>query len=169
MTRSLKWLLMALSCILVLTGCTTKGQVVNAVQKSIQNQYHKSAHSTNQTTKSFHFFQPNGFKVDSKGTQNIIFKDKKGNPYILFVNSLEGKTSQVNYKNDLASLKRGAVKKTFNDHGTFNYIILRPLEKKQYELIIGQGGTKMSTKTTLENAQNASKQMATIIQSVTNP
>jgi hypothetical protein len=169
MGRSLKWLFIALSCILVLTGCTTKGQALTAVQKSVQHQYHQQANIANQTTKSFLFFQPKGFMVDSKGTHSIVFKDKKGNLYILFVNSLEGKTSQVNYKNDLASLKRGAVKRTFNDQGSFNYIILSPSVNKQYELIIGCGGIKMSTKTTLENAQTASKNMSTIIKSITTP
>ena len=166
MIRSLKWLIMVLSCFLVLTGCTTKGQVLEDTQKSVLHQYHQSPKSTNQTTASFSFYQPQGLKLDSKGVHNIVFKDKNGNPSILFVNSLEEKTSQVNYKNDLASLKRGAVKKTFNDQGAFNYIILRPKKNKQYELIIGRGGIKMSTNTTLENAEKSSKQMAAIIQSI---
>jgi predicted small lipoprotein YifL len=167
MKRSLKWLLTTLACILVLAGCTTKGQVLEAVQKSVQHQYHQPSKTANQMTKTFRFNLPKGLKIDSKGTHNIVLKDKTGNLYILFVNGLEGKMSEVNYKNDLASLKRGAVKKTFSDQGTFNYIILRPIKNNKVELIVGRGGIKMSTKTTLENAQKASKQMATIIQSVT--
>ena len=54
---------------------------------------------------------------------------------------------------------------SFEGEDYFGYIYLRPLET-DYELLVGIGGTKITTQTTLDQVQAEASQLITIITSL---
>ncbi len=150
-----------------LVACTTKGHVANQIVDSMKKEWGHPPIKTNHEAKSFSYYLPSTYKVQSTGQSNIIFRDHSGHLYILFVNGNEGPKSQVNYKNDQNALNKSDVHQTMSDTHSFSYVIIRKLEKDQYELIVDRGGVKVSTKASLAELTKLAPNMEKIVHSVT--
>lgn len=167
MTAFLKKVIILLLCLVLLCACTpSKEKAVKDTTNAITSMFKEKPIEANEKTKHFSYYKPAAFKISQNGEQNIIFQDREDNVFILFVNPNENSKSQLNYQTIMNEKHKRDLLKSFHVGDHFIFVYVKPIKDKDYELVVGAGGVKMSTKTTLYHLEDEAKMMAKIIRSV---
>lgn len=147
-----------------LIGCNaSKEEAYQASQDVAETTFNEEKKAPTETTDGINYYLPDDFKVKNIIENNIILSRGK-QEYILFVNPLEPSDSEVVYE-ELKD-KDKALLQSFEDNQRFGYISITPIEGKEYELMVGIGGVKVTTKTTTNDMAENTKVMMEIANSV---
>lgn len=151
----------------ILVGCSVSEQeALQTIEQSVVSSFESNPKEPSNKTDEFSYYLPSGFHVESETDYNVVLK-KGDQTFILFVNPFESKGSKEIY----SSIKKQASKniifeKTFEDKERFGFIQIRSIDKNLYELIIGVGGAKVTTKAGKRDLVSSMNEMMEIVNSV---
>ncbi|MGV3465639.1 MAG: hypothetical protein ACO1OT_10135 [Heyndrickxia sp.] len=149
----------------LITGCSTsvkeqQNEATNKVSKAFSAQ----PKAAKKTTKNFSLYLPFGMTIQKESPNNVIIKRGRQN-YLLFYNQKEVENSQEVYK--ISKPNKGLlVDKSFSSNSRFGYLLISKVKKDLYEVIVGVGGIKMTTETSMKNIASDAEKMAKIVSSV---
>lgn len=165
MNRSIRILVLLLLSFSLLMGCgVSKKEAINESKVVAKTTFQETKMKATETTSGISYYLPEDFKVQSETEHNIILL-KGRQEYILFINPQESPNSKAAFET-LKNAKGKPTINSFESDGRFGYISVAPLEGKEYELIVGIGGVKLTTKTKTKNMAENTKAMMEIINSV---
>ncbi|KAA0549053.1 hypothetical protein FZW96_03830 [Bacillus sp. BGMRC 2118] len=150
--------------LLLLVGCTSIDEVVVETKDIVEKEFHAGEKGVNVETETFSYYKPTSMEIKDKGTTNIILTEGK-QPYILFVNTLEKKNSQVVYESSQKNAEY-LVHETFEHKDSFAFLQVLELDKNLYEVTVGVGGTKLTTETKKDKIADSAELMMQIANSV---
>ncbi|WP_133120570.1 hypothetical protein [Heyndrickxia camelliae] len=132
--------------------------------KKVSEALSEQPKAAKKTAKNVYFYLPFGMKIKKESPNNIIMNRGRQN-YLLFYNQKEAETSKEVYKISKLN-KRLLVDKTFSSNKRFGYLLISKVKKDLYEVIVGVGGIKMTTETSMKNIASDSEKMAKVVSSV---
>ncbi|TMU85956.1 hypothetical protein FGG79_12250 [Bacillus sp. BHET2] len=152
--------------VLILAGCNTtidkeKDQTANVVKEALNSNEKPDEEAGN-----IRFYLPFGAEIKKESPYNIIIS-KSSDTFILFTNPQEDKDSELLYKmavNDKESLVKHG---TFKENDRLGYYVIKKLpDTEEYELIVGVGGTKVTTQSEVANLADHAEMMMKMAASV---
>ena len=104
------------------------------------------------------YYVPSGVTVESEEPSNILLTGG-GYEYRLFYNPLESEKSRLVYEVTQEQRKYD-VKKSFENQDRFGFLLIKKLDDKESEIVVGVGGVKVTSKVkTKDLAKSAAKMM----------
>jgi nitrous oxide reductase accessory protein NosL len=153
--------------VLILAGCNTsideeKEQTAQTVEDTFKN--------TNKNAKekagNLSFYLPFGAKIEKESKNNVIIS-KGSDTFILFTNPEEDQNSKLLYSMAISDEKNIVQNDSFKEDDRLGYYVIKKLpDSKEYELIVGVGGTKLTTQSSLEDLSDHAEMMMEIADSV---
>ncbi|MRH42816.1 hypothetical protein GH741_08975 [Aquibacillus halophilus] len=161
--------LFVISVILLFTslaGCSLKSeeQVLEETQEVAINTFQQESVDTNTELENFSLYLPGGFEITEETMSNLILQ-RDDQTYILFYNALEDTTSELNYK-AAESIDESTLLESFEDENRFGYIKVLSTEEDSYELQIGVGGVKITTRTSKDQLVEDTEEMMKMANSI---
>ncbi|MBO8177770.1 MAG: hypothetical protein H0Z31_09995 [Bacillus sp. (in: Bacteria)] len=151
---------------MMLAGCSmSEADVKSKAPLKVQSELAKEGMEPNEKIGSYQLFLPFGMKV-KENTKNNIFLKKGSQTYLLFINKNEGLDSQVLYQQSTMQDDNVIVNETFEKEGKFGYLLVTKVQEKEYEVIVGIGGIKMTTVTTLNDVVEQAELMMRVVDSI---
>ena len=146
--------------VLILAGCNTTIDKEKEETASVVEDGLSSNETAGEKAGNISFYLPFGAEIEKESPYNIIIS-KSSDTFILFTNPQEDKDSELLYKmaiNDKENLVKHG---TFKEDDRLGYYVIKELpDTEEYELIVGVGGTKVTTQSELEDlADNAEMMM----------
>ncbi|MEW4306390.1 hypothetical protein [Rossellomorea marisflavi] len=151
---------------LTLAGCSTsideeKDKTAKVVEDMVD---HKA--EAKEKAGDIEFYLPFGAEVEKETSHNVIIK-KGSDTFILFNNPQEDKDSDLLYKTSLEDESDVVKKGTFQGKDGLGYYIIKSIpDSEKYELIVGVGGTKVSTQSDEGDLSDHAKMMMKMATSV---
>ncbi len=159
-----KWLV---PTVLILSALIIVPLIINQEKEAIKeasNEFHSEPLKSESDFEGYSIFLPQGYIIENKDGFNLTIK--KGNQkYLIFINSLEDRGSQLLYNELNHQQKKYVINQLFNDGEKFGYI-LADKNNQTYGLTIGVGGYKISTSTNRSNLATDAKDMMRIVNSI---
>ena len=147
----------------LLTGCASVEDVSKETVTSVETAFKAQPEKTNSENGEVSFYLPSTMKIEKKDENNVILQ--KGNQtFILFVNPIEERSSDVEYKSIAA--EKFAVDETYTDNERYGYVKAFEIEDKLYLVTVGIGGIKMTTEVKLAEMSESASEMMKIVSSV---
>lgn len=153
--------------VLILAGCNTtiddeKEQTAQTVEDTFKN----TEKSAKEKAGNLSFYLPFGAKIEKESPNNIIISEGS-DTFILFANTEEDQNSELLYKMAISDEKNIVQNDTFKDGNRLGYYVIKKLpDSEDYELIVGVGGTKLTTQSHLEDLSDNAEMMMEIASSV---
>ncbi|MBM7660491.1 hypothetical protein JOC85_001263 [Bacillus mesophilus] len=150
--------------ILFLVGCATIEDQLAETEIVTNEAFEAGPKGVNIEEDEFTYFLPDSIEPESSDEFNIILTE--GNQaYILFVNAFEEKTSRILYESSLLD-EQYLLNKTYENEDSFGFILVYEIEEEQYEVVVGVGGTKLTTVTDKSKIAESAEKMMLIANSV---
>lgn len=111
------------------------------------------------------FFLPRGINVIEESEYNFVL-GRRDQLFLLFFNPIEPKTSEVHYLLDLEFEDEAVLFKSIEKQDRFGYILVLPDEEDLYKLVVGLGGAKITTMTTINELENSTIAITEILHSL---
>ncbi len=153
--------------VLILAGCNTtiEKEKKNTAQ-TVEDTFKSSDEKGKEEAGNIRFYLPFGAEVEKESPNNIIIS-KSSDTFILFTNPQEDKNSELLYKMAINDKKDLVKNGTFNDGNRFGYYVIKKIPNtKEFELIVGVGGTKVTTQSKLEDLEDHAEMMMKMATSV---
>lgn len=152
--------------VIIIAGCSAQeAEVFQNTSDLVEQVYKEAAPEANEEAKGYSYYVPKGYSVEQIDDNNMIFT-RKGNTYVLFVNPLEDEASAVlfdAFKNNDKQLFSAA----YTDiPERFGFLVINGADDSLYEVSVGIGGIKMSTKAKLRHIEKSAEEMMEIVRSV---
>lgn len=152
--------------ILTLTSCNISDEDLSTTTiNQAKIAFEEKPKKPNTETEYFSYYLPEEFGVKETNKYNVILEKGKQS-YILFVNLKEEPNSQVSYEALARQYKKPLILKTFDSKEKFGYLFVDEVEKNQYEITVGIGGTKLTTETNKSDIDEDAEDMMNIVISV---
>ncbi len=150
--------------VFLLSACSSSFSEQKAeIKEEVANTFESKPEKSNNSTKDIEYYLPADVKVEKEKPNNVLLKNGK-KTYILFYNQHEKADSKVVYELTMKQQKVWDANETFSKNGKFGYLLVKKLKEKQYQLIVGIGGIKLTTKT--DNVKEDAEAMMEIANSV---
>ncbi|MGM0752686.1 MAG: hypothetical protein ACQET6_12180 [Bacillota bacterium] len=152
--------------VLILAGCNTtidkeKEQTAKVVENTLS-----SKESAKEEAGNIRFYLPFGAKIEKESPNNIIIS-KSSDTFILFTNPQEQKDSELLYKMAISDNKNLVKHGTFKENNRLGYYVIKDLpDTEEYELIVGVGGTKVTTQAGMDDLADHAEMMMKMAASV---
>ena len=162
-----KPLLITASLVIVLAGCGAP--VAEQIDKGLENAeatFTSEAQATTEEVGDIQVYMPRGYTI-FKGEADMNYVVTKGNDsFILFVNTIEREDSQLHYDNLIVEQGDKIVKKqTYINEGVFGFTAVIQHSEEQYELVVSNGGVKMTTMSDDKKIDDKLQSMMEIVRS----
>lgn len=168
MSRYTILLVLIISVLGSLVGCgqTIEEQMDQGMENAKSVFEDKPEKSTVEANK-IKFYLPSEFTLETSSDDTNIILSKDDNAFVLFINPKESNDSERFYNALKADKKANIVKEqTFKKKNQFGFASVLKKEDKQYEVIVSNGGVKLTTLTNGENIDELIEQMMQIVRSV---
>lgn len=163
-------LLPKLSIILVflfIIGCNvTQEEAIEATKEAFEVGVNSEAMEPNEETERFRYYLPSSVEVEQTADTNLILS-KNEQVFIVFSNPAETAFSTVNFDEDKAVEENAILVNELTVDSSFNYLIISPFEEDTYKVIVGVGGDKATTITSIDNLVSSVESMLEIVKSIT--
>lgn len=161
-------MLIALVLLLLITlvSCNSKSEeeVIQEAKEIAEKTFTSSEIITpNKELDHFSLYIPEHLEVEEMDENNIILSDTK-QTYIIFYNSLEDPTSDLNYQ--LAENNDALLLEAFQDEEKFGYIQILSEDEDRYEIQVGVGGAKITTYTDKNRMIDHAEELMKIVLSI---
>lgn len=161
-----KWIITVIVLMLILVGCSaSKEDILDETKAVFVESFHTEMIEANQETDRITYYLPNDLHLTEKSDNNLIF-EKGDQIFLLFYNPVEGLDSQVNMERDLEFENSSLLFETIEDDERFGYLMVISEDEDMLKLIMGIGGYKMTTFTTLSDLTACTEIMADVINSI---
>jgi outer membrane lipoprotein-sorting protein len=153
--------------VLILAGCnTTIDEEKEQTAKTVEETFKKTEKNAKEEAGNVSFYLPFGAKIEKESSNNIIISEGS-DTFILFANTEEEKNSELLYKMAISDDKNIVQHDTFKEDNRLGYYVIKKLpDTEEYELIVGVGGTKLTTQSHLEDLSDNAEMMMEIASSV---
>lgn len=153
--------------ILVLVGCSaSEEEILTETKEMFVEGFYSEPIEANEETDGITYYLPKELQLTEESENNLIFEKGK-QLYLLFYNPVEGLESRVNLERDLEFEKEALLFETIEDEGRIGYLVVVPEEEDLLKLIIGIGGQKITTFSSLSNLADNTKTMIEVLNSIT--
>jgi hypothetical protein len=163
MVRSYKLIYITFA-FLLLVGCATIEDQLSETEIVTNEAFEVGPKGVNVEEGEFTYYLPGSIERESSDEFNIILTEGK-QTYILFVNALEDTTSRILYESSLLN-EEYLLNKTYENEDRFGFILVYEIEDQQYEVVVGVGGTKLTTVSDKSNIVESAEKMMLIANSV---
>jgi nitrous oxide reductase accessory protein NosL len=152
--------------VLILAGCnTTIDQEKEKTAEVVENTL-SSNETAQEEAGNINFYLPFGAKIEKESPNNIIIS-KSSDTFILFTNPQENKDSELLYKMAISDNENLLKHGTFKEDNRLGYYVIKELpDTEEYELMVGVGGTKVTTQVELDDLADHAEMMMKIAASV---
>ena len=163
-----KPLLLASTLMLFLAGCNAP--VDEQIEKGLmnaENTFTSEAKETTDEVGDIQVYMPRGYTIE-KGSVDMNYVVTKGDDqYILFVNTIEQEDSQLHYDNLMAKQGDKIIQEqTYMNDGVFGFTAVVEHTENQFELVVSNGGMKMTTMSADKKIDQKLQAMMEIVRSV---
>lgn len=150
--------------VFLLSACSASFSEQKAeIKKEVASTFEGQPEKTNNSTKDIDYYLPPDVNVEEETPNNVLLKEGS-KTFILFYNQHEKEDSKVVYDSTVTQQKEWDANETFSKDGKFGYMLVKKLKEKNYQLIVGIGGVKLTTET--ENVREDAEAMMEIANSV---
>ncbi|QFT90239.1 hypothetical protein FIU87_16365 [Bacillus sp. THAF10] len=153
----------------VMVGCSvSEEEALEKSKETFEQVFQGETVEATEDTEMFTYHLPEKFEVESASNNNVVLLHKEQH-YLLFVNPMEAKDSDVVYESTKSNYSELQLDHTFSHNGRLGYVLVAPLEEEEnmkHEVTVGIGGVKMTTVTETNNLENSTKYMMEIVSSV---
>lgn len=145
--------------VLFLAACSVPfDEVQKEAQTAAEETFKKEPSKANKENEQIKYYVPSGLTVESEETSNIILSGG-GYEYRLFYNPLENEKSRLVYQ-VTQEQRKFDVKRSFEDYDAFGFLLIKNLDDKESEIVVGVGGVKVTSQVkTKDLAEEAAKMM----------
>ncbi|MEH7226393.1 hypothetical protein V7112_21485 [Bacillus sp. JJ1566] len=147
----------------LLSGCSSVEDESKETVTSVETAFNAQPEKANSENGEVSFYLPSTMKIEKKDKNNVILQ-KDNQTFILFINPIEERTSDVLYKEIVA--KEFAVDKTYTGNERYGYVKAFETKDKLYLVTVGIGGIKMTTEVKLGDMSENASEMMKIVSSV---
>ncbi|MER1998582.1 MAG: hypothetical protein ABS882_02315 [Lysinibacillus sp.] len=163
-----KPLLLASMLTIMLAGCSAP--VAEQIEKGLvgaEMTFASDAMETTDEVGDIEVYMPRGYEI-VEGSVDMNYVVSKGyDQYILFVNTIEEENSQLHYDNLMSELGDKVIEEqTYRNDGVFGFSAVVEHAEDKYELIVSNGGIKMSTMSADKKIDDKLQAMMEIVRSV---
>lgn len=161
--RHLKWVIPVAVAIASMAFIIYKIDEFARAEKAAEEAFIAEPYSSDNDIQGYSIYIPQGFVVNSESENNIELV-KGSQQYLVFINDKEGPTSTTTY--DSLTEREGAeLDSTFSTENQFGYIVANETED-EVVLVVGIGGTKVTTKTDKSSLESDASDMMNIVKSI---
>ncbi|MEH7238968.1 hypothetical protein [Bacillus sp. JJ1562] len=147
----------------LLSGCASVEDESKETVTSVETAFKAQPEKTNSENGEVSFYLPSTMKIENKDEYNVILQ-KGDQAFILFINPIEERTSDVLYKEIAA--KEFVVDQSFTDKERYGYVKAFENKDKLYFVTVGIGGVKMTTEVKVSEMSESASEMMEIVSSV---
>ncbi len=141
-------------------------EIVQQTWKSAEQAFEDQTPTSNIKTGTISMYLPSAVKVEEQDANNIILSKGDKQTFIVFYNSMEDESSQLNY-HSAGQKENRLLLKSFKDEDRFGYVRVLPVNKQnKYELQVGQGGVKITTYSKKSELEDNAALMMNITRSI---
>jgi len=156
--RGLAALLLFISMFLLAACSVPFDEAQKEAQTAVEETFKKEPPKANKENDEIKYYVPSGVTVESEEPSNILLTGG-GYEYRLFYNPLESEKSRLVYEVTQEQRKYD-VKKSFENQDRFGFLLIKKLDDKESEIVVGVGGVKVKSKVkTKDLAKSAAKMM----------
>lgn len=163
-----KPLLLASTLTMMLAGCSAP--VAEQIEKglvSAEMTFTSEAMETTDEVGDIQVYMPRGYEITDGSVDMNYVVTKGDDQYILFVNAIEEEDSQLHYDNLIEKLgDKVTEEQTYMNDGVFGFSAVVKHAENEYELIVSNGGIKMSTMSGDKKIDQKLQAMMEIVRSV---
>ncbi|MBK3496057.1 hypothetical protein JFL43_14540 [Viridibacillus sp. YIM B01967] len=168
MSRYIILMLLGVSVLASLVGC---GQTVDEkMDQGIANAesiFKANPEKSTEQVNKIKFYLPSGYEIEASSDDTNIILSKNNNAFVLFNNPNESADSDRFYKSLKADKEANIVKEhSFKQKNRFGFVSVLKSDDKQYEIIVSNGGVKMTTVTNGDDIDELIEQMMQIVRSL---
>ncbi|SER95134.1 hypothetical protein SAMN04487944_113120 [Gracilibacillus ureilyticus] len=139
-------------------------QVIEDAVVIAEEQFHQEKETATHEVANFSLYLPDGYEIEEETSNNILLT-RDSQTYILFYNSFEDETSQLNYEAAKDSANQLRLE-SFKDDNRFGYISITEQEDQSIQLQIGVGGVKITTISEMDHLLHDAEQMMKMANSI---
>ncbi|UOE93484.1 hypothetical protein [Alkalihalobacillus sp. LMS39] len=152
--------------IFLLIGCqATTEELLDSSNTIFQESFVQQYDGDKVELEQIKFSLPANMEVQEETEYNVLLKDGE-QLYLLFFNPAEADDSELNFVRDQQHEEEALLFETFEDKGKFAYLLVTQEEDKQFKVIIGIGGAKLTTITTDRNLEESTTAMLEILNTI---
>lgn len=154
--------------IITLVGCSSSvadqtEDGIQAAKEAFQGEPAKS----NEQVGDVQLFVPGGFSIQEESDETNIILTDSNEAYVLFINPNEDLDSQLFYELLLAEKEDVILaEQTFKQNERFGFVAVLPSGEEQYEIMVSNGGYKLTTISDERNIDDNMEKMMKIVRSV---
>ena len=160
--------LLALTLSVLLVGCNKP--VAEQIEKglvSAETTFTSEAMEITHEVGDIEVYMPRGYEIEAGSAEMNYVVSKGDDSYILFVNTLEQEDSQLHYDNLIAVQKDKLVEEqTYMNDDVFGFTAVIQHNEEQFELVVSNGGIKMTTLSDNKKIDQKLQAMMEIVRSV---
>jgi len=165
--RHLKVLIFGALALFFLAGCQMKTEeVVEQTFEAIEKSRESEVKERNITLKELSFYLPEQMKVAEEIDDYNILLTQGKQQFLLFVNPNETPKSSMAFENSLVIASDKVIHEIEQTEDTFYFSLIDPVDEYNSELIIGRGGTKLTTVAKNKELEQFAQTMEEIVRSV---
>ena len=146
-------------------GCSGIERQVDKAVTATVSAFRDEAPQPNTKAGRIKVYLPKNFKIDEEHENNLILKSGQ-QAYILFVNPNENSESSQLFLMAKEQKSHYLTMESFQNDDKFGFISIMELSEEKYELAVGSGGVKLTTKTGKEDLKNEAEKMMEIVSSI---
>ena len=150
------------------TGCNAP--VEEQIEKglaSAQATFTEKAMEATEEVGDIKVYMPRGYDIEEGSVDMNYVVSKGGDQYILFVNTIEEENSQLHYDNLVQQQGDKIVEEqTYMNEDVFGFTAVVEKAEGQYELVVSNGGIKMTTMSNDKKIDQKLQAMMEIVRSV---
>ncbi|MFL8938190.1 hypothetical protein ACKA06_15475 [Rossellomorea oryzaecorticis] len=153
--------------VLILAGCnTTIDEEKEQTAQTVEDTFENTEKNAKEEAGNLNFYLPFGAKIEKESENNVIIS-KGSDTFILFTNPEEDQKSELLYNMAISDEKNIVQNDSFKEDNRLGYYVINKLpDSEEYELIVGVGGTKLTTQSSLEDLSDHAEMMMEIANSV---
>lgn len=161
--RHLKWAIPLTLVIAAFVIITIKIDEYERARNAAEEAFMSEPYNSDNDIQGYSIYLPQGFVLNSESENNIELV-KGAQQYLVFINDKEGPKSTVTY--DTLTEREGAeLDATFETEEQFGYIVANEIDNEVI-LVVGIGGTKVTTKTDKSSLESDAIDMMNIVKSI---
>lgn len=165
MKRFFKAALLFTMALMLLSACSASvKEEQNGAKDAVSEGLKSGIKKANEQNEDIEYYLPFGYEVKEEEPNNIILKNGS-KTYILFYNQHESPDSKVVYN---ATIKQSEFNynETFEENGSFAFLLVKNTDDNMHELTVGVGGVKMTTQVKTKNLSAEAAAMIEMVRSV---
>lgn len=150
--------------LLFLSACApSEDEALELTESAARTVFEDNIIEPNNTLDNFSLYLPSEYEIIEESQSNLLL-ESGDQTFILFYNALEDKTSELNYQAADAN-GNNALLQSFEDEDRFAFVRVSE-SGDEYELQVGVGGVKITTKTSIGQLEDYTIEMTQIATSL---